>query len=41
MDYAYKYNMPVAYFSNLAFIGDRLIDLLKKIKKKLNSSRRL
>lgn len=35
MDYAYKYNMPVAYFSNLAFIGDRLIDLLKKNKEKI------
>lgn len=29
IDLANNYNFPVAYFSNLAFIGDKLIDLLK------------
>lgn len=32
INYACKYNMPISYFSNLAFIGNKLIDLLNEYK---------
>ena len=35
LDNACKYNVPVAYFSNLAFIKDNLIDLLRQYKEKI------